>query len=145
MWIKKTYLFTKESFPTFFRRSEIIRTVSIELSPIENAIKIIKDKNKQLSNIAETTKQKNTYSGQFTMALNGVIDAAVAGGVSQLADVFFSADFILAHPDKAEYVRKLRFVLETQCGILEEALRFHKTIVPEKMIGLHKKLEGKKF
>jgi hypothetical protein len=86
----------------------------VESSPIENAIQTIKDKNDQLSELIEKTKQTREWSSQFTMTLNGVIDAAVSGGVSQLSSIFLSNEYLDQNPDHAPKVQKLKRHLRNQ-------------------------------
>ena len=48
------------------------------------------DKNKELTTIFAAAAASQTYSSPFTMALNGVIDAAVNGGINNYKLAFFS-------------------------------------------------------
>ncbi|KAJ3107837.1 hypothetical protein HDU97_003185 [Phlyctochytrium planicorne] len=48
LWTEKTLLFTADSFPCLDRRSEVIKSYTIELSPIENAVITVRAKNRQL-------------------------------------------------------------------------------------------------
>ncbi|KAJ3216887.1 hypothetical protein HDU67_008794 [Dinochytrium kinnereticum] len=48
LWTEKTLLITGDSFPCLDRRSEVIRSYVIELSPIENAVITVRAKNRQL-------------------------------------------------------------------------------------------------
>src|SRR5690242_12944050 len=77
------------------------------------------------------------------MALNGTIDAAVAGGVSQLVEIFLTPEFVENNRDKISHVLKLKQMLKRQADILAEGLQVHKKLAPENMLALHSKLEGK--
>ncbi|KAJ3084951.1 hypothetical protein HK102_000486 [Quaeritorhiza haematococci] len=48
LWTEKTVLITEESFPCLLRRSEVIKCWTFHLSPIENAVIAVREKNKQL-------------------------------------------------------------------------------------------------
>ncbi|KAJ3191668.1 hypothetical protein HK101_007515 [Irineochytrium annulatum] len=48
LWTEKTLLVTLDSFPCLNRRSEVIRAVVVELSPIQNAVIAVRSKNRQL-------------------------------------------------------------------------------------------------
>lgn len=73
----------------------------------------------------------------------GTIDAAVAGGVVQLVECFLTEKYIKSNPDKAHMVKKFSDNLEVQSKLLEEGLLIHRKLVPEKMRGLHEKMESK--
>lgn len=60
----------------------------MEMSPLENAIEVLENKNQQLKSLAgqcQTRQMQNI--NPLTMCLNGVIDAAVNGGVSRYQEV----------------------------------------------------------
>lgn len=60
----------------------------MEVSPLENAIEVLENKNQQLKSLAgqcQTRQMQNL--NPLTMCLNGVIDAAVNGGVSRYQEV----------------------------------------------------------
>ncbi|KAI9203937.1 uncharacterized protein BJ171DRAFT_582314 [Polychytrium aggregatum] len=48
LWIEKTVIVTEDSFPHLTRRSEVARTIVHEISPIQNAIITVREKNRQL-------------------------------------------------------------------------------------------------
>eukprot|EP00003_Mantamonas_plastica_P030981 TRINITY_DN7864_c0_g1_i7.p1 TRINITY_DN7864_c0_g1~~TRINITY_DN7864_c0_g1_i7.p1 ORF type:complete len:680 (-),score=211.99 TRINITY_DN7864_c0_g1_i7:2278-4317(-) len=83
LWLNNTYLEIQDTFPTFHRRAEVIKSDDIILSPLEYAVKSVRDKNGELTKTISANKHstKEDYQSSFTMALNGVIDAAVNGGV----------------------------------------------------------------
>ena len=62
------------------------------MSPVENALKTIVQKNEELREIIDQYdhSERKQNINPFTMALNGVIDAAVNGGVGKYSEVFFA-------------------------------------------------------
>ncbi|KAJ3267422.1 hypothetical protein HK104_005917, partial [Borealophlyctis nickersoniae] len=48
LWTEKTVLVTEDKFPCISRRSEVVRSVTFELSPIENAVIAVRSKSRQL-------------------------------------------------------------------------------------------------
>ena len=63
-------------------------TLTHELSPIETAIDAMEAKNAELVQlIAQHTLDKNLTLKPLTMRLNGVLDAAVNGGIAKYQDV----------------------------------------------------------
>ena len=60
----------------------------MELSPIVNAIEMIRAKNKELqSKVDEYAPLMTSNASQLSMVLNGVIDANVNGGISNYQSV----------------------------------------------------------
>ena len=56
--------------------------VQVELSPLENAVEFVKDGIAALkSQIRRLKNGETTSSNQLTMKLQGILDAAVAGGL----------------------------------------------------------------
>jgi len=49
VWTEKTIFETSVSFPTILRRAEIIKTKVVQSSPIENAIAVVLQKNRELA------------------------------------------------------------------------------------------------
>ena len=48
------------------------------------------------------------------MLLNGVIDAAVMGGIGNYEKIFFNPSYTSEHPEDADRVKKLRSLIEEQ-------------------------------
>ena len=52
------------------------------------------------------------------MLLNGVIDAAVMGGIGNYEKIFFNPSYLTEHPEDQERVKKLRSLIEEQVGLI---------------------------
>lgn len=62
--------------------------LQVEMSPLENATEVLENKNQQLRTLitqCQTRQMQNI--NPLTMCLNGVIDAAVNGGVARYQEV----------------------------------------------------------
>lgn len=58
------------------------------MSPLENAIEVLENKNQQLKALISQCQTRQMQNiNPLTMCLNGVIDAAVNGGVSRYQEV----------------------------------------------------------
>ena len=83
----------------------------------------------------ETMNSKNrdiqTMTGQYqadkslninplSMLLNGVIDAAVMGGVTNYEKIFFAESYLKENPSHATGVKQLRQLIEEQVRIKSE-------------------------
>jgi len=142
LWTINLYLYTKDTFPHYKRRSEVIKRKVIDLSPIENAMNSILSKNNELLEIIQTyTKNSSININPFTMALNGVIDAAVNGGLANFYDTFFTPEYSTDHPEYAGKVTELRNAINDQVKLLTEGLQLHGKICSVDMHGMQEKLE----
>lgn len=77
-WIKNTFVVTKDSFPTVHRCSPVIERIEIELSPIEASIKVVRDKNEEVSQMIEKTEITGQWKSSLTMCLKGRIHPVFA-------------------------------------------------------------------
>ena len=92
---------------------------TVELSPIENAIDTMQSKNKELGTlISQHSADTSLNYNNFSMVLNGTIDAAVMGGYANYERIFFSADYIAEHPDENVFIEKLKECIVSQVGTI---------------------------
>lgn len=64
--------------------------LQVEMSPLENAIEVLENKNQQLRTLISQCQTRQMQNiNPLTMCLNGVIDAAVNGGVARYQEVIF--------------------------------------------------------
>jgi hypothetical protein len=74
LWIRHLYYVTEDVFPTIHRRSQIIRKEIAESHPVDNALKAIKEKNKEIQEFtARIANGQEQISQRFTMVLKGAI------------------------------------------------------------------------
>jgi dedicator of cytokinesis protein 3 len=81
------------SFPTVLRRSEVVAIEIVKLSPVENALLEVEQKNKELntlnmkySSLAKTAQV--VLTNPLSMALNGVVDTPAGGGIARYRSSF---------------------------------------------------------
>lgn len=138
LWIMKYFYRVATPFPSFTPTSEIVEVVALESSPINNAVEAILSKTADLNAFIEKhSHNPEINSNPFTMALNGVIDAAVNGGLANYKDAFLTPDYSAAHPEDAELVTALRLALAAQMECLQRGIDIHARLVPDAMKGLH--------
>ncbi|KYQ90993.1 DOCK family protein [Tieghemostelium lacteum] len=141
LWIKNHFLFTESSFPTIHRRSEVIKKSQVDLSPLENAINSVSQKNEELDEMVKKYERSPQLNlNPLAMALNGSIDAAVNGGVSLYKDAFFTT--VTTNKNTLDFRLKLVNELKKQVDILGKGLHIHSQRCPEELRGLHEKLES---
>ncbi|KAJ8411271.1 hypothetical protein AAFF_G00172770 [Aldrovandia affinis] len=141
LWVERTTLTLVQSLPGISRWFEVEKRDLVEMSPLENAIEVMENKNLQLRALISQcqTRQMNNIN-PLTMCLNGVIDAAVNGGLTRYQEAFFVKDYIASHPEDGEKIARLRELMFEQAHILEYGLAVHDKFVPQDMRPLHKKL-----
>lgn len=152
LWTEKTTLICDDTFPTILRRSRVIKTKVVELSPIENAVYAMEQKNNEFEvmerkyNAILAKLPKNQVGppsiniNPFSMALNGAVDAPVNGGVPMYKAAFLTPEFAKQHPDMLGWVDRLRAAIDKQVEIIEECLELHNKLVPFEMRPLHNNL-----
>uniref|UniRef100_A0A3B3DJP4 Dedicator of cytokinesis 4b n=1 Tax=Oryzias melastigma TaxID=30732 RepID=A0A3B3DJP4_ORYME len=141
LWVERTTLTLVQSLPGISRWFEVEKRELVEVSPLENAIEVIENKNLQLRTLITQCQSRQMQNiNPLTMCLNGVIDAAVNGGLARYQEAFFAKDYIMNHPEDGDKIGRLRELMFEQAHILEYGLAVHEKFVPQDMRPLHKKL-----
>nr|XP_033781897.1 dedicator of cytokinesis protein 3 isoform X1 [Geotrypetes seraphini] len=142
LWIERTTLILTHSLPGISRWFEVQRRELVEVSPLENAIQVVENKNQELRTLISQYQHKQLHGNinLLSMCLNGVIDAAVNGGIARYQEAFFSKDYITNHPDDAEKITQLKELMQEQVHVLGVGLTVHEKCVHPEMRPLHKKL-----
>jgi len=76
------------------------------------------------------------------MALNGVIDAEVNGGVKKYQSAFFSDAYMKENSEDKPKVEALKAALRDSIVILEAGLDTHRSLCPENLQALQEKLDS---
>uniref|UniRef100_A0A670IL08 Dedicator of cytokinesis 3 n=1 Tax=Podarcis muralis TaxID=64176 RepID=A0A670IL08_PODMU len=142
LWIERTTLTLTHSLPGISRWFEVERRELVEVSPLENAIQVVENKNQELRTLISQYQHKQMHGNinLLSMCLNGVIDAAVNGGIARYQEAFFDRDYITTHPGDAEKITQLKELMHEQVHILGVGLAVHEKFVHPEMRPLHKKL-----
>lgn len=144
LWIRNSYFMTADAFPGIRRRAEIVESRIIEVTPIQNAVNSIQSKNEELKEIIiKHGSSRDLNINPFTMVLNGVIDAAVAGGVAMYQKAFLTPAYASANPGDMPLINKLKNNILYQVDILEKGLNIHAIVCSADMAGLQEQLEIK--
>lgn len=128
LWVLKTFVYAEESFPTNRRRVPVADRKEVLLSPVENAVRTILDKNEELHekcNQVEISKDVSVDVGPLSMILNGMIDAAVNGGTWKYISAFLNDEFLqenAAEPNAARLQKELKDALKEQQELLKKGL-----------------------
>ncbi|KAJ5072480.1 dedicator of cytokinesis [Anaeramoeba ignava] len=143
LWLHNEFLITEDSFPSIRNRLKVIKKVVHELSPIQNAINTTENKNIELSSYIKLYKSpsgKETNLNQLSMCLNGIIDAAVNGGVFKYQQAFFTEEYLKENPNDEDSVIRLKLEFLKQQDLLEEGLKLHRQLGSEETRRFHDKL-----
>lgn len=67
----------------------ICASTQVEVSPLENATSVVENKNQELRTLISQYQHKQLHGNinLLSMTLNGVIDAAVNGGIARYQEV----------------------------------------------------------
>ncbi|KAJ8358994.1 hypothetical protein SKAU_G00155190 [Synaphobranchus kaupii] len=143
LWIERTTLILLHPLPGISRWFEVEKRELVEVSPLENAIYVVENKNQELRTLISQYQHKQHLHGNInllSMCLNGVIDAAVNGGIARYQEAFFDKEYISGHPEDAEKITQLKDLMQEQVHILGVGLAVHEKLVHPEMRPLHKKL-----
>ena len=86
-----------------------------QISPIKYAIETVLAKTKELQQmIGSYRSQPGTNINPLSMALNGVIDAAVMGGIENYEKAFFVASYLVENPGDTDQIKQLKTLIVDQ-------------------------------
>uniref|UniRef100_A0A3P9JKJ7 Dedicator of cytokinesis 3 n=1 Tax=Oryzias latipes TaxID=8090 RepID=A0A3P9JKJ7_ORYLA len=142
LWIERTTLILSRPLPGISRWAEVERREVVEVSPLENAIYVVENKTQELRTLISQYQHRQHHGNinSLSMCLNGVIDAAVNGGIARYQEAFFDKDYINSHPEDIERITHLKDLMQEQVHILGVGLAVHEKLVHPEMRPLHKKL-----
>ncbi|XP_055899924.1 dedicator of cytokinesis protein 1-like isoform X3 [Biomphalaria glabrata] len=135
MWLERTFIKTSYPLPGIVGWFPVIDIETVLVSPIENAIETIEEKNKQLIMLIEQHRMDSTLRvDPLGMQLNGVVDPAVNGGIASYKE-FYIGDFDRSLQDR------LKEVTIEQITILRDGLMVHKAKAPDSLQPFHTHME----
>ena len=118
LWITKTFIVCQDRIPSMRRRIPVISEKVVEFTPFQTAINNLVQKNGELSKTIETLENDPAKStNAISMELNGVLDAAVMGGVAKYREAFFDGTYLTAYPDETRIVGQFVHGLKQQMEI----------------------------
>ena len=79
----------------------------------------------------------------FTMALNGVVDAEVNGGIRMYREAFLTNQYLQENPNMEEWVNRLKAAIKESVRIVGKALDIHRVHCPTNLSQLQEKLDSK--
>ncbi|XP_019762944.2 dedicator of cytokinesis protein 2 isoform X3 [Dendroctonus ponderosae] len=142
MWLEQTELVTTYPLPGILRWFPVEKTTLKEISPLHNAIETLDKSNKMLMNfITVYNKDKNMQINPLSLTLNGILDAAVMGGIKNYEEVFFTAEYLKHHAEDDVLVNRLKDLIADQIPLLDLCVQIHKQKAPDNLQPLQKRME----
>lgn len=142
LWLERTILTTSHSLPGILRWFPVVETQVFQLSPLQTAIETMESANKSLTEMILSYKADvNLPLHPLSMKLNGIVDAAVNGGINNYEKAFFTERYLVEHADDGPLVDQLKDLFARQIPLLDAALSLHRTRVSSAMQPLHQRIE----
>merc|ERR1712003_412351 len=123
LWITKTFIVCEDSIPSMRRRVPVVDEKIVEYTPFQTAINNLAAKNEEVLKIIERLENDPSKStNDISMNLNGILDAAVMGGVAKYREAFFDGVYMSEYPDEVELVQDFVITLKEQMAIARDGL-----------------------
>ncbi|KAF1800044.1 hypothetical protein FB192DRAFT_1143520 [Mucor lusitanicus] len=158
LWTEKCDFECEDKFPTIVRRSKIVSSQTSVISPIENAVTAMENKNKELESLEKKYAAHLPKTGRrmsslappvninpFSMSLNGAVDAPVNGGVPLYKKAFLSKEYWDKNPEMRQWIYRLQNAIQDQVLIIKKCLETHNKLVSNEMRPFHTTLTECKF
>ena len=130
LWLERTILTTSHPLPGILRWFPVVETRVFELSPLQTAIETMEQSSRQLTELILAHRgDANLSLHPLSMKLNGIVDAAVNGGINNYEKAFFTDRYLLEHPEDEALVSRLQELFALQIPLLEAALSVHRAKV----------------
>jgi hypothetical protein len=147
LWVARTYLATADAFPATHRRSPVIAAREVALNPIEVAVAGMRDRTAVLADLVERAEACADRGAEqaFSATLQGVVDAAVSGGLANYGP-FLTGAFATTHPEIAEdlaqpgkrrVLAELREAIAEQVAVAGRGIRVHEVKCAAENVPLH--------
>ena len=145
LWIERTCCQIEHQLPGVLRMFQVVSTHSTQVSPIEHACEQIENMNSELSKLISsftpiTADSKYESIAPLSMRLQGILEAAVNGGVAKYMDAFLTQAYISANPCLSTLIVRLKSGIAHQVRILEGGLTLHGRLAPPPVRPLHQRL-----
>ncbi|EDV22941.1 uncharacterized protein TRIADDRAFT_58664 [Trichoplax adhaerens] len=107
-------------------KKETENEFAIEIDPLEYAIESVQMKVMELKDVIERAKQNPKGNiNNLGLQLNGILDAAVNGGIAQYAKVFFTLKYLTDYPEREASVNHLKELILYLTRVAEEGVEVH--------------------
>jgi hypothetical protein len=125
---KKTIFVTVQCFPYIKNRIEVISKKEIVLSPIENAIELIKG---QVAKLRAELEQFPTRLKSLQQVLQGSVVPMVNPGPLKVCDIFLAPGTIKSKRHPVELVQELMDAMDKFVRVCGFAIKLNKSLIDE--------------
>ncbi|XP_043244747.1 dedicator of cytokinesis protein 3-like [Amphibalanus amphitrite] len=142
LWLERTTLQTEAPLPGILRWFPVTSSRREMVSPIQHACETVQTANRQLRQLIAQHSAPGAPDNvsPLSMRLQGMIDAAVNGGIANFQEAFFTGDFASQHPELAAHIPTLKALIQEELAILEHGLKVHGELAPPAVQPLHRRL-----
>lgn len=77
----------------------------------------------------------------LTMKLNGILDAAVMGGVTKYEKAFFTSEYLVNHEEDEQLIEMLKDLVASQIPLLDIGVKVHSARAPNSLTPLQQRFE----
>ncbi|KAI6651319.1 hypothetical protein LOD99_5285 [Oopsacas minuta] len=144
LWLERTVYSTNAKFPGLLKSFPVISTEIREISPLEYALETIKTSSTELKELISSIKSGNSqFINQLSMRLNGIIEAAVMGGLKNYEDAFFTNDYLCSNPAHEDEIIELKELIREQIEVIhvnEYSVNFYHSLLkirPDHWVNFH--------
>nr|CAD7446284.1 unnamed protein product [Timema bartmani] len=152
LWLERTVLVTSYPLPGILRWFPVTSadTYQIDLSlpddpqvsPLRNAIETMEGSNRTLRDLIVAHRSDPSLQlNPLSMKINGIVDAAVMGGITNYEKAFFQPEYAETHSDEAASINKLKDLIASQIPLLEVAIQLHRQRAPVSLGPFQQRLE----
>ncbi|KAI1293752.1 Dedicator of cytokinesis protein 1 [Halotydeus destructor] len=145
LWIERTTLVTSYPLPGILRWFPVMEMSTTEISPIKNAIETIENTNAELKSlIIQFSRDFNLPLHPLSMRVNGIVDAAVNGGIGNYEKAFFSEQYAFEHCMRRDRddINKLKDLIANQVPLLQVCVNIHRERVALDFRPFHDHMES---
>ncbi|GLT37035.1 hypothetical protein SLA2020_113750 [Shorea laevis] len=135
-WKRRTVLQTEDSFPALVNRLLVIKSESLEFSPVENAIGMSETRTAALRN--ELEEPRSSEGDQLQRILQGSVAVQVNSGVFSVCTAFLSGE--PATRLRSQELQQLIAALLEFMAVCQRAIRVHFRLIGEEDQDFHTQL-----
>ncbi|KAK3913017.1 Dedicator of cytokinesis protein 1 [Frankliniella fusca] len=142
LWLERTVLVTSYPLPGILRWFPVTSSETYDISPLRNAIETMEAANKSLQELIVAHHNDSTLPvNPLSLKLNGILDAAVMGGITNYEKAFFTPEYSAAHPEESKQLAKLKDLIASQVPLLEVGVQLHRQRAPPSLGPFQLRLE----
>ncbi|KAL1137917.1 hypothetical protein AAG570_009612 [Ranatra chinensis] len=142
LWVERNVLITSYPLPGILRWFPVLSSHTAHLSPLLNAIETMQLTNKSLRElIIQYQNDPHLPLSLLSLKLNGIVDAAVNGGINNYEKAFFTPEYEEKHKEEATEIAQLKELIAKQIPLLEVGIKIHGELAPASLVPFQQRLE----